>query len=124
MGLSCVGVAFCLICLVITFWHKSVPVFKINQPLFLMVSMLGGMILCFANYFNIGENTDARCMSRIFAFNMGFTVMFAPLFAKTYRIVKILNNKKLKKVNLSASKIFSVVSVVVTLEIILMIIWR
>ena len=100
-AITLIGAVGCLACLLMMFVHRSKPIFKMSQFNFLVMSVLGALCMCLSNLTQYGANTEISCMSRIFAYNISFTLMFAPLFAKTYRIYKLLHNAALKRVKVS-----------------------
>ena len=122
-ALSLVGAAwvcFSLVFLVI-FWRS--PIIKMSQPPFVVMSMMGCVGMCLANLTNLGEMSDGSCMSRLMTFNICFTVMFAPLFAKTYRVYRVVSNIHLKKANTDISVMLIVVVLIIILDIIILVIW-
>ncbi len=58
------------------------------------------------------------------AINVGFTVLFAPLLCKTYRVDKVMNNKALRKVQMSNREVMSMVAGFVLIEVGILVVWQ
>lgn len=122
--ISTIGTIICsLICVGIFHWRKC-PIFQLSQPIFLGLSGLGAVICCSQNLLIIGELSDARCSSSIWLINIGFTVLFAPLLCKTYRVDKVMNNKALRKIQMSNKEVLSMVAVFIIIEVGILSIWQ
>lgn len=124
--ITTIALASALFCIVVLLWlfsHLKNESIKMSQPKFLMISVCGAVILCAGCFNLVGANTDLNCMSRVYTFNLGFTIMFVPLFCKAYRVNAVFNNKALKKVKVSDLDLFKHISLLVSFEIVLLAIW-
>lgn len=95
-------------------------VIKKSQPLFLVFICIG----CIASTATIiplssddggvdlssnpglQASLDTNCMAAPWLYSIGFTLTFASLFAKTYRVSLVFNNKKLKKITIKTEDMF------------------
>jgi len=79
------------------YWRKE-KVMKFSQVEFLIVILLCAIVTCIGSltlgYFELSNDI---CVIRPWVTLFPLIVLFSFLFAKTYRIVKIFNNKSLKK---------------------------
>eukprot|EP00578_Thalassiosira_sp_NH16_P004470 CAMPEP_0181138052 /NCGR_PEP_ID=MMETSP1071-20121207/34035_1 /TAXON_ID=35127 /ORGANISM="Thalassiosira sp., Strain NH16" /LENGTH=487 /DNA_ID=CAMNT_0023224851 /DNA_START=1 /DNA_END=1465 /DNA_ORIENTATION=+ len=88
------------LCLMImTYMNRKKRVIKASQPFFLQMIIVGVLIFASAIIplaFDTGhysqEVSDAACMATPWLLTIGFTTVFSALFAKTWRINKILHN--------------------------------
>ena len=56
--------------------------------------------------------------------NYSFTLLFAPLLCKTFRLVKITSNTKLKKVRMGDAEVFKMLSGFMAVELAILIAWQ
>jgi len=120
--LCAIGAATALVFLSITFVYSKSSIFKMSQPVFLRIFIIGCVLLNLTIIIYVGENTDVTCMFRPWAVNISSTIMFAPLLAKLYRVIA-LYNAKLKKIKITDTMVLSLCGVIVGVDIILLILW-
>ena len=65
----------------------------------------------------------ARCGAFMWLASFGFSLVFVPFFAKTYRIYLIFSRQKLQVVKLSNQRLFALVGSFFAAELIVMIVW-
>ena len=81
--------------------YRTHPVIRYSSPTFLYLITLGGVI-SYSNVFVLYPTATVNtCHAIRWTFNIGFACVFGPLFAKTHRLAKVFNNKKLKDVRIS-----------------------
>ena len=122
--LAFVGATYIFISLGMLILLKRAPIIKMSQPPFVAMSLIGCAGMCLSNLTNLGEMTDASCTNRVMAFNLCYTLMFAPIFAKTYRVYKVVNNVKLKKVSTDMTTMLIAVTMIIIFDIILLVVWE
>eukprot|EP00013_Stygamoeba_regulata_P024316 CAMPEP_0177664442 /NCGR_PEP_ID=MMETSP0447-20121125/20496_1 /TAXON_ID=0 /ORGANISM="Stygamoeba regulata, Strain BSH-02190019" /LENGTH=1047 /DNA_ID=CAMNT_0019170415 /DNA_START=50 /DNA_END=3193 /DNA_ORIENTATION=+ len=91
--------AFCGVLMLIGFavhliLHWSHPVYVHASRWFVLLSLFGSLLGygCIFTFF--GQPTDAQCIVQIWFLPLSFTVMLAPLLAKTFRVVYIMRKVK------------------------------
>lgn len=103
---SVVGYVLCALiigtsiaCIVWTLIHRQHQVVQASQPMFLHMICIGTLLMGAAipplsmdDHYGQGT-ADAACMASPWFMTMGFTVAFAALFSKTWRLNKILLSK-------------------------------
>lgn len=92
--------------------------------MFLLMSLVGIMILYVAPMFLVATPSLANCSAMLWLANLGFTITFAPLFAKTWRIYRIFGMRKLSITKISNRQLAAIVGAIVGIDVILMIIWQ
>eukprot|EP00742_Colponemidia_sp_Colp-10_P004051 GILJ01004321.1.p1 GENE.GILJ01004321.1~~GILJ01004321.1.p1 ORF type:complete len:1119 (-),score=95.26 GILJ01004321.1:206-3562(-) len=102
---------------------RDTPVFKAAQPVFMFLFCVGAAIVFSVLFVLPGENTDAACTARIWLFEVGCVVMFSNLFLKTYRIHKIMNNPKLRRVRVKEKDTLKQICGLVSVTLILLLLW-
>jgi hypothetical protein len=121
-GLSVTFTVVNLIFLVWTLSKASHPVMKSSQVKFLSLCFVGGMIVCASPIFLIGPNTASSCSTRTWVLNLAITLIFAPLYAKSYRIEKIFNNKSMMRIRVRESTLVGIVLSFLVCQAILLVI--
>ena len=97
--------------------YSNHDVIKKSQPIFLAIVCIG----CIASTATIiplssddggmdlssnpgmQASLDMNCMAAPWLYSIGFTLTFASLFAKTYRVSLVFNNKKPKKITVKTT---------------------
>jgi gamma-aminobutyric acid type B receptor len=94
-----------------------------SSPYFCMLMCLGAVIGYSFMFTMIGRPSEPICTARNWLGGIAFALLFGPLFGKTYRIHKIFNNKKLKKVRISNMDVLQGVVAVLGAQVLLLIVW-
>jgi hypothetical protein len=119
LGLLTVTVSFVL---VLSYRHKVV--IRSSSVPFLCVILVGMGLLLAAMIPWAVVPTEASCSSFLWLVNLGFMLLFCPLFAKTWRVYRIFSGAHLKVVKISNVKLLLLTSAVVALDIILIGVWQ
>ncbi|CAN0051561.1 unnamed protein product, partial [Heterosigma akashiwo] len=101
------------------FW-KEKKIIKMSQPLLCKLFAGGCAALCLTNITVLGAHNTALCMLRPWALHIPMTFAFACLFAKVWRVHKILGNAKLKKMKIATSKLMRIVGMILGFELIIL----
>uniref|UniRef100_A0A7S4DDI4 G-protein coupled receptors family 3 profile domain-containing protein n=1 Tax=Heterosigma akashiwo TaxID=2829 RepID=A0A7S4DDI4_HETAK len=121
--------------------HKIV---RFSQPAFMGILILGCILLTSAlipmalddrsyDYYKLGEPLplhqdfsalDAACQSIPWLFCVGFAMIFSALFAKVWRLKKIMGSKKLKRVKLTTMQLIPWVAGMVGLSMLVLGVWQ
>ena len=98
--------------------------FRFMAPSF-CYCILAGAIVCYSAMFTLLENpvTTASCTVYIWLAGVGFAFMFACLFAKTFRVWRLLSSKSMKAHQISTADLAIWIGLLVLLEIIFLAIW-
>lgn len=121
--------AFCIYCLVWTFYYRENSLVKVSQPLFLAF-VVAGSALSIASILPMGveagyrEDTDniqavdAACMAKKWLWGMGFAIQYAALFAKVWRVHKLYKlSSKMRRMSVDYKDVFYIMIVVVAAEV-------
>jgi hypothetical protein len=103
------------------FWHTTVV--RASTPLFCMLILAGCQVLLASNYFTTTQSTDARCAAQWWLLTIGFSLTFAPLFIKTYRIYRIFDVKQLTVLRMPTSQLAMLLAAVIGVDLVLNAIW-
>ena len=119
-----IAAALCVGCIVYTFIYRNHPVIRSSSPIFLSTSLFGVVILLFGTAGMVQPATLASCGAVAWLWSVGFSLTFAPLFAKTWRIYRIFGRKKLSVVKISNRRLATLVYAILLLDIVLMSVWQ
>ena len=116
------GIIFCFL-LIILILVKTEH-FRFMAPQF-CICILIGAIVCYSAMLTLLQNpvNTASCTVYIWLAGVGFSFMFACLFAKTFRIWRLLSSKSMKASQISTTDMAIWISVLVLIEIIFLAIW-
>lgn len=111
-----------LACLFAIFWYQTngkYAVVRLTQPIFHISSASGGVIASVGTLLLLPDNnTSSMCSISLLITGIGLMGMYGSIFAKTHRIDALMNNKRLKKVKVSQTDIFTRIMVFVIIEVV------
>jgi hypothetical protein len=116
----------CLMCAVTFFmlWrYRLHPMIRSSSPFFMGFTAVGMMVLVISLPYWASPASDSNCRTFQWMANIGFSLTFAPLFAKTWRIYAIFNAKKIKVVKISNSRLLWMVLATLAFELVFNAIW-
>ena len=139
-GFTCFGIVavLSLACICWTIYHRKSMIVNVAQPGFLVMIALGALILASSLVplsFDDGgsdpknsvsqQYSVAICMSIPWLAFTGFTLMFAALFAKTWRVNKLFNHEHAhqKMVKVEAKDVLAPLGALLTANFIVLICW-
>eukprot|EP01128_Nolandella_sp_AFSM9_P003760 TRINITY_DN1648_c0_g1_i1.p1 TRINITY_DN1648_c0_g1~~TRINITY_DN1648_c0_g1_i1.p1 ORF type:complete len:621 (+),score=145.22 TRINITY_DN1648_c0_g1_i1:61-1923(+) len=112
-------IAVFLAAMVATIFNREHLVIRYSSPPFLVAILLGAIISLSSVYFWHRTST-VFCNLRVWLLCTGFILLFGSLYSKTWRVYKILNNKKLKVLNYSTGFLMRIVAGFVVAEFVLL----
>eukprot|EP01006_Ploeotia_vitrea_P051299 TRINITY_DN67547_c0_g1_i9.p1 TRINITY_DN67547_c0_g1~~TRINITY_DN67547_c0_g1_i9.p1 ORF type:complete len:832 (+),score=376.43 TRINITY_DN67547_c0_g1_i9:31-2526(+) len=119
VSLMAVGVALAVVFAALIQKNTKHPVIRSSSPLFCQVIVLGSIILlCTIAVVGLDKDTAGVCESLPLLASVGFWLIVAPSFAKTYRLHKIFNNKKLRIQKIPNSRLLMEVGLTVLMELV------
>lgn len=112
-------------------WNRNILVVKASQPIFLgticagtFVMALAVVPLSFDDSIASDTGCDIACMAAPWLFFLGFTITFAALFSKIWRVNKLLASaKRLRRVKISPRDVALPFAVLFTLNVIFLLVW-
>ena len=118
--MSVIGFIFSMCMAVWVFLKKKHPIIKSTQYFFALIYLVGCAGMSIQMVVFLDEATDMMCTLQYWLFNLFFTISFGALFAKTYRVYKVFNNSKLRKVRFTNADTFRVLFTLCMVDIIIM----
>jgi len=124
LALCVIGTFLSVLLLLTTcyFFLKKSVVIRRSQPIFLVFSLTGTVLLnlCIATF--IGPNTSLNCELRPWCFNIAATLMLAPIFAKLRRVQKVFD-AGMKRILVTDFQVVLQVLALIIIDIIILILW-
>ena len=106
------------------FLHQNSPVIRMASPLFCEVILFGCVFALCTVYFLTGEPSTNICRARSWFFCLGFSLTFAALFAKTWRLHKIyLSALDFQNRPISPAQLLGIMVLAMSPTVILLILW-
>ena len=104
--------------------HKNSPVIRMASPLFCELILFGCVFALCTVYFLTGEPSTNICRARAWFFCLGFSLTFAALFAKTWRLHKIyLSALDFQNRPISPAQLLGIMVIAMAPTVILLILW-
>ena len=122
--LASLGLLLTLLAVAFYVRHFRHPVVRSSSPLFALGGVAGCLCLFLAALVLILPPTDSTCNAVSWLWNIGFTLSFGPLFAKTWRIWRIFGRRKLSVIKIPNAKLSIMVAGQLLVDIVLMAVWQ
>eukprot|EP00004_Rigifila_ramosa_P016937 TRINITY_DN406_c0_g1_i4.p1 TRINITY_DN406_c0_g1~~TRINITY_DN406_c0_g1_i4.p1 ORF type:complete len:2538 (+),score=464.25 TRINITY_DN406_c0_g1_i4:68-7681(+) len=104
-------------------WNRAVPIIRRQQPLFCALTLLGCIMAIFSIMPLVGRPTSVTCGARMWVPPLAFTLVYGPLFAKTWRIYRIFNNPSLKTIVITNTELCLKLFMLLLIDVVLVALW-
>jgi hypothetical protein len=121
--IAALSIVAALALFVILFSIRKTYVMKTSSPVFGYLMILGALFGFIFVFMLTGKPTDGTCMGRNWFAGLSFTLLFAPLFAKTWRIHRVFNNKSMRKVRITNADLFKPLGAIGLVQSVLLAAW-
>eukprot|EP00004_Rigifila_ramosa_P011562 TRINITY_DN2478_c0_g1_i4.p1 TRINITY_DN2478_c0_g1~~TRINITY_DN2478_c0_g1_i4.p1 ORF type:complete len:2291 (-),score=491.13 TRINITY_DN2478_c0_g1_i4:25-6897(-) len=110
---------------VMVFYIRNRGEVRINrqQPVFCIVTQAGCMLGLFLLVPFVGEPTASLCLARMWLPPIAFTLVYAALFAKTWRVYRIFHNPSLKLITITTGDMLIKICGLLFLDVVLLVLW-
>lgn len=99
--------------------YRKTDVIRYSSPLFLFIINIGaclfGAVLIKDAFYH--PLTTTSCVANLWGSGLAFALLFGSLFAKTYRVHRLFNNKKLKRLRLNVYFVLRIIGIILIGEI-------
>ena len=125
-----------------TYAHRSVPMVSASQPVFLYLIVAGSLISLAAVFplsmdhkgmepekvqanatTGVYPKLDAACNSVVWLYSIGFVLSFGSLFAKLWRVKRVLVNPSLRNVKISVKSLLVRIGALMLGQLVLLLLW-
>jgi hypothetical protein len=124
IAINSVCIALCVVLLAVVVKNWKLHVIRAATPSFCVVIILGGIFMLISNYFNTLVVNDAHCAASAWFLTLGFTMTFASLFIKTFRVWRIYARKNLRVLRMKDSQLLVAVGVFLLIDVIINAAWQ
>lgn len=104
-------------------YHRSHFVIRSSSLPFMILILLGLSLLALSSILWSLSPSHDSCMGFQWIACLGFTLVFIPLFAKTWRIWRIFSGSQLKVVKISNLKLLMYSSIAIGIDLLILIVW-
>lgn len=115
--------ALCLLAIGVLLHFRTHPAIRGSSPLFLIQVALGLLLLSASLPLWASSATQSGCLAFQWLSNLGFTLAFAPLFAKTWRIYQIFSARRIKVRKISDARLAGLVAAMLATDLALLAVW-
>ena len=114
---------FTIYCGYATLRLRNHPVIRMSSYRVNLIGCVGSLLLLSAIPVVGTTATPSLCATQLSLAMIGFTLLYAPLFAKTWRAAVIFQGAKLKETRMTDWQLFRTVGYIVAVDSILLILW-
>jgi len=79
-------IIICLASFIFTLKNRNAKLVILTQPMFVLTIQVGFVLLAISALFFLGENNTVNCSIRAYLTNIAFTIAFATILIKCYRV--------------------------------------
>jgi hypothetical protein len=97
--------------------------FKYQAPIFCSMIIIGTLLGHASVWSFMAEFSDASCTINVWLINLSFVLVFACLALKTWRMWRVVGNKKLKVSVVTIADVMKMVGLFLFVELVLLILW-
>ncbi|XP_076112984.1 putative G-protein coupled receptor 156 isoform X1 [Mytilus galloprovincialis] len=127
-----IGVVVSVSFLTFNLFHRHKRFMKMSSPNLNILISAGGILLnivCLMygmDYFFVERYQEATvtCQMRLWMIVFGVSLVFGPIFSKSWRVYKIFRNAGIKKVVIKDKKLFMICGIVLCLDAFLLFLWQ
>lgn len=118
------SLGFTLACMSYVARHRASHVMRMASYRFVLLSGLGAALVCVAGLVDtLADGSDKRCAAAEWTGKTGFALLFAPLFAKLYRVARIYSGDsviRVRQARVSDWHLAGVVGIVLAAQVLLL----
>jgi ABC-type branched-subunit amino acid transport system substrate-binding protein len=123
-ALAALASVFCVGSVVGTFAYRKLPIMRMSSYRVNCLSGLGGVVLLAPVFLGRLELSGAVCTTKIWLTSVGFTLLFAPMFAKLWRVYRIFGQKQIRAVKVTDAQLFEVVALLLAVDAVMVGAWN
>eukprot|EP00004_Rigifila_ramosa_P028878 TRINITY_DN9_c0_g1_i4.p1 TRINITY_DN9_c0_g1~~TRINITY_DN9_c0_g1_i4.p1 ORF type:complete len:3547 (-),score=946.75 TRINITY_DN9_c0_g1_i4:148-9951(-) len=103
--------------------HNNAPVIKAASPLFCQLVLMGLMLDLVGILTQYDRPTDTLCLARAWVPSVAFTIFLSNLFVKTWRIWRIFDNKRMKRVVITNGNLLTMFGFFLLVDVAILGVW-
>lgn len=120
IALTTIGITICICLVIFNYRWRKRPIILMSAPRFNSIIIVGCIIgyLCL-----LLLPTADYCLLRLWSLSLGFVTSYGALFAKTYRVHKLVNNPTMSRKIIPDMQLFHQLCVFLIMEVVLLLMW-
>jgi hypothetical protein len=122
--MAAIGISFCLICMAIVITCRRHRIIFSLSPVFLLLTLLGLSFVFASALVQVAHVAVPVCNAAVWLFNIGFTLTFGAIFAKTFRLYAIFGNPVLRSLTITNRQLLKALAIFLAYDIIIIILWQ
>ena len=123
VALAAISIVFQLALFVGVVIYRNNPFIRRSQPTMMGISIVGAMLGIASIFSLVGERDDGVCRTLPALLALGFTLMYASLALKMYRIHALFFNTQMKVVSMGVRQMIFMLSTIVAAELIVLLLF-
>ncbi|UPR02774.1 metabotropic glutamate receptor [Chloropicon primus] len=123
LALAILSIAFQLALLVAVIMYRNNPFMRRSQPTMMALSIIGAIMGIASIFVLLGKRSDETCRTVPALLTLGFTLMYASLALKMYRVHVLFNNKYMKVVTMGVRQMMFILSLVMAAELLVLLLF-
>uniref|UniRef100_A0A7R9YAB2 G-protein coupled receptors family 3 profile domain-containing protein n=1 Tax=Pinguiococcus pyrenoidosus TaxID=172671 RepID=A0A7R9YAB2_9STRA len=112
-----IGTVVCIAFLCWIGYYRNHELVRLSQPELAAGCMFGCLMLNVSSFFTVGGEGKLACTAAPRIFHLSFTLAIGALIGKLYRVWRIFENRRLRKIRIRFQDMFVVVALFVFLDI-------
>lgn len=118
-------VALCaLLTIALSWYFRDLAIIRMSSPTINMLASFGVIVVMGTVVLaGAGASSAEMCKAQYWLASIGFTLSYAPLFSKTYRVHHIFNSKKLRVRGYGNGQLFFMVGLFVVVDVVILTMW-
>eukprot|EP01132_Coremiostelium_polycephalum_P010108 gene10108-12397_t len=121
--LSIFFILLCLLAIVAVIYYRNSKSIRSASPIFCIAILIGGIMVFISVIMWVVSPTNSICRVRYWLVSLGYTILLGNMVVKNFRIYLLFNNKQLKVLKITNSKLFPYVAGAVLVNIILLLLF-
>mmetsp|Transcript_26536 Transcript_26536/g.25396 ORF Transcript_26536/g.25396 Transcript_26536/m.25396 type:complete len:661 (-) Transcript_26536:426-2408(-) len=111
-----------VVCFIITVVFRNYRLFRLIQPQLILTVLSGCILLSISCFLSLGDNTNTRCATLPFIFNLGYSLTIVPLGLKAVRVyfLFIANPLTIKTQNIRMNRVFGYTFMFLLIDVIIL----
>ena len=102
-ALTTISIVLCLVFGFFLIRRSRHAVIRSATLSFCLLTILGAVLMLLSNYFHTSVESDSHCAAQVWLLSFGFSLLFSPLFIRTFRTWRIITTHRLTMLKLRDS---------------------
>eukprot|EP01125_Pyxidicula_operculata_P009841 TRINITY_DN3240_c0_g1_i1.p1 TRINITY_DN3240_c0_g1~~TRINITY_DN3240_c0_g1_i1.p1 ORF type:complete len:749 (-),score=131.76 TRINITY_DN3240_c0_g1_i1:193-2439(-) len=124
MAIAGVFIAITFGLLFAVFHYRKHSIITVSMPIFLMMTCIGAILVFMSTFFWLFHNLSTfTCIFRVWLVGVGFCLIYAPLFAKSFYVYRLWSASLAKNVVITQPQLLGFVGLITSIQVVLLIVY-